>query len=130
MKLTFSIDDDVAERAGAFAHAMGKSLEQLVGEYVEQLADADQAARDVEEWRRLSRETRDRWAEEWDRLSRESHGDSKGWKFNREEIHDRYDRARRACAANSATTDDAFRFSLRSWDALTVEAGGRLRPPL
>jgi hypothetical protein len=76
MKLTFSIDDAVAERAGALARAMGKSLEQLVGEYIEQLADADQATRDVEEWRRLSRE---------------AEGDRRGWKFNREEIHDRYD---------------------------------------
>ena len=28
-------------------------------------------------------------AAEFERLSRLAHGDSKGWKFNREEIHDR-----------------------------------------
>ena len=57
---------------------MGKSLRQLVRDYIAQLADADQAERDVAEFRRLSREAQ---------------GDGRGWKFNREEIYDRYDRA-------------------------------------
>lgn len=93
MKLTIPVDDAVAERVRGRARAMGKSLRQVVRDYIAQLADADQAARDVEDWRRLSREARNCWADDWDRLSREAQGDSRGWKFDREEIHDRYDRA-------------------------------------
>ena len=79
MNLTLSVDEAVVERARERARAMGKSLNQVMREYLEQLAGA---------------KTPDRWAEEWDRLSREAQGDSKGWKFNRDEIYDR-DAARR-----------------------------------
>jgi hypothetical protein len=79
MNLTLSIDETVVERARERARAMGKSLNQMMREYLEQLAGDDQAARDVAEFRRLSREAR---------------GDRGGWKFDREELHDR-DLARR-----------------------------------
>jgi hypothetical protein len=72
---------------GAHAHTIGRSLEQLVLDYI-RLADADQAARDLAEFRRLSREARERWAERWERLSGEAQGSSRSWKFNREEIYD------------------------------------------
>ena len=56
------------------AEALGTSVNQLVREYLEQLAgkadpDADAA--------------------EFERLSRIAQGDSKVWKFNREELHER-----------------------------------------
>jgi fructoselysine-6-P-deglycase FrlB-like protein len=101
MKLTIPVDDTVAEQARERARAMGKSLEQLVVEYIEQLADADQAARDVEDGPRLSREARNCWAHDWDRLSREAQDDSRGWKFDREEIPDRYEARRRTESGDS-----------------------------
>ena len=53
---------------------MGKSVNQLVREYLEQLAGKSDPAS---------------IASEFARLSRQAKGNSKGWKFNREEIHER-----------------------------------------
>ena len=74
MNLTLSIDDRLLEEAREVARSMGTSVNQLVREYLEQLTRRDQAQRDVDELRRLSEE---------------SEGRSKGWKFDREEIHRR-----------------------------------------
>lgn len=74
MNITLSIDDEVIHRARQRADALGTSVNQLVREYLEQLAGKRDAAIR---------------AEEFARLSLLSHGDSKGWKFNREEIHER-----------------------------------------
>ena len=74
VNVTFSVDKDLIREARHRAEAMGKSLNQLIREYIEQLA----GKRDPEEA-----------AAEFERLFRESPGDSKGWKFNREEIHER-----------------------------------------
>jgi hypothetical protein len=52
---------------------MHKSLDQVIREYLEQLAGQDQAERDAEEFRRLSGQGRP----------------DSDWKFNRDEIHDR-----------------------------------------
>jgi len=38
MNITLSVDEKIAERARATAQAMGKSLNQMVREYLEQLA--------------------------------------------------------------------------------------------
>ena len=74
MNITLSVDDEVIRRARQQAEVLGTSVNQLVRNYLEQLAGRrDPLAR----------------AEEFARLSRLSHGDSKGWKFNREEIHER-----------------------------------------
>jgi len=74
MNITLSIDDEVIRRARRQAEALGTSVNQLVRGYLEQLAGVrDPAA----------------IAEEFARLSRLSHGNSRGWKFNREEIHER-----------------------------------------
>lgn len=78
MNLTLSVDGAVLEKARERARAMGTSVNQLVRDYLEQLAGNDRVERDMEEWRRLSAEAT---------------GDRGGWKFNREEIYDRYDRA-------------------------------------
>ena len=53
---------------------MGKSLNQLIREHLEELTSLDDAERDVEELRRLSDE---------------GGGRSQGWKFDRDEIHER-----------------------------------------
>ena len=53
---------------------MGTSVNQLVREYLEQLSGKSDPERD---------------ADEFERLSRASRGNSRGWKFNREELHER-----------------------------------------
>jgi hypothetical protein len=74
MNLTLSVDERTAARARKRAQAMGKSLNQLVREYLERLGGSDDAPQDVEELRRLSLEGR---------------GRSRGWRFNRDELHER-----------------------------------------
>lgn len=75
MNLTLSVDERTVERARDTARAMGKSLNQLVREYLEQLAGRDQIERDIAEFRELSNQHDGR--------------SPIGWKFNREEIYDR-----------------------------------------
>ncbi len=53
---------------------MGKSVNQLVREYLEQLAGKSDLKALVAEF---------------EELSRNPQGNSRGWKFNREEIHER-----------------------------------------
>lgn len=74
VNVTLSIDDEVVGRARRKAEAMGTSVNQLVREYLEQLAGNAQGAE---------------IAAEFERLSRESRGHRRGWKFNREELHER-----------------------------------------
>ncbi|MDQ3259815.1 MAG: DUF6364 family protein [Pseudomonadota bacterium] len=70
MNITLSVDEKIAERARATAQAMGKSLNQMVREYLEQLAGRATLDAEVEELRRTS-----------------GQGNSNGWKFDREEIY-------------------------------------------
>jgi Family of unknown function (DUF6364) len=74
MNITLSVDDEVVHRARRRAEAIGTSINQLVRDYLEQLAGKTDPNAD---------------AEEFERLSRASQGDSRGWKFNREELHAR-----------------------------------------
>ena len=74
MNITLSVDERLVRRARKNADAMGKSLNQLVREYLERPAGSDDAERDVAELRRLSRESR---------------GRIRGWRFNRDELHER-----------------------------------------
>ena len=74
MNVTFSIDDEVILRARRRAEALGTSVNQLVWEYLEQLAGKSDPNED---------------AVEFERLSKRAHGDSRGWKFNREILHGR-----------------------------------------
>jgi hypothetical protein len=53
---------------------MGKSLKQVVREYLEELAAGGEA---------------EAWTAEFDRLSQRIHGHSRGWSFHRQEIHAR-----------------------------------------
>jgi hypothetical protein len=74
MNITLSVDEDVIGRARQRAESLGTSVNQLVRDYLEQLAGKSNAEED---------------AAEFERLSRLSGGRSKGWKFNREELHER-----------------------------------------
>lgn len=74
MNITLSIDEKVAEEARKVAQAMGKSLNQLVRDYLEQLTRQSEAQEEMEELRRLSQESK---------------GHSRGWRFDREELHGR-----------------------------------------
>ncbi len=71
MNITLSIDENVVARARKRAEALGKSLNQLIRDYLQTLAD-DDPERSIEEFKRLS-----------------GRGNSRGWRFNRDEIHDR-----------------------------------------
>ena len=74
VNLTLSVDDDVVQKARRNAEAMGKSVNQLVREYIERLAGNSDLDAAVTEFRELTRKAK---------------GNSRGWKFNREEIHER-----------------------------------------
>ena len=74
MNVTLSIDDRLVARARKKAEAMGKSLNQVIRDYLERLTGADDPDREIEELAHLSRAGR---------------GRSRGWKFNRDELHER-----------------------------------------
>lgn len=72
MNLTLSIDEQTVSRARKKAAALGKSLNQLIRDYLQSLTGGDDAERSIEEFRRLS-----------------GQGNSRGWRFDRDEIHAR-----------------------------------------
>jgi hypothetical protein len=74
MKVSLSIDDETLYEVRRRAEALGTSANQLIREYLEQFA---------------GRNNRAEAAEEFMRLSRLSHGDFQGWKFSRDELHER-----------------------------------------
>lgn len=74
MNITLSVPDEIVRNARRNANAMGKSVNQLVREYLERLAGNQDREALISEFRELSAKPL---------------GDSKGWKFNREEIHER-----------------------------------------
>ena len=72
MNLTLSVDEQLVARARKKANALGKSLNQLMRDYLQKLAGEDDPERSIEEFKQLS-----------------GHGHSRGWRFNRDEIHER-----------------------------------------
>ncbi len=74
MNLTRSVAEEIVKAARRRAEAMGTSVNQLVREYLEQLAGKPDRTALVAEFRELTRT---------------ASGNSRGWKFNREEIHER-----------------------------------------
>ena len=74
MNVTFSLDDQLVTRARKKAEALGKSLNQLIRDYLQTVAGGDDPERSIEEFTRLS-----------------GRGHSRGWHFNRDEIHSRQD---------------------------------------
>jgi len=74
MNITLSIDERVAEQARQAAMAMGKSLNQAVREYLEQLAGRAQLEAEIAEFLESTARTP---------------GRLNGWKFNRDELQRR-----------------------------------------
>lgn len=74
MNLTLAVDDQVAQEARRVAESLGKSLNQMVREYLESLSRGDSTERDIAEFIELSKS---------------GGGQRRGWKFNREELYDR-----------------------------------------
>lgn len=74
MNITLSVDERVAERARRAAQAMGKSLNQAVRDYLEQLAGAAQREAEVQAF---------------EASARASPGRLHGWRFDRDEANAR-----------------------------------------
>ena len=74
MNITLSVDERIAEEARRAAAAMGKSLNQAVRDYLEQLAGRAQMESDLQAFRASAQDTP---------------GRLNGWKFDREESHRR-----------------------------------------
>lgn len=72
MTLNISIDEQLARQAQQVAESRGMSLDQLIRRYLQDLTRPPSAEEDIAELRRLS-----------------GRGDSQGWRFNRDEIHER-----------------------------------------
>ncbi len=74
MNLTLSIDERIVKKARRAAASIGMSLNQAVRRFLEDLAGDDSADKDITEM---------------DDLSARSGGRSRGWRFDRDEIHER-----------------------------------------
>lgn len=72
MNITLSIDEKIAKEARKVANEMGTSLNQLIRDHLELLTKKNQSDSDLEEFVSLS-----------------GKGDSAGWKFDRDELHER-----------------------------------------
>lgn len=72
VNLTLSVDEQLVARAREKADALGTSLNQLIRDYLQKIAGDDDPERSIEELKRLS-----------------GTGHSRGWRFNRAEIHER-----------------------------------------
>jgi antitoxin component of RelBE/YafQ-DinJ toxin-antitoxin module len=74
MNITLSIDERVADSARKAAQAMGKSLNQAVRDYLEQLAGGQQIEAETAAFEQSARSTP---------------GRLKGWRFDRDEANRR-----------------------------------------
>lgn len=72
VNVTLSLDDRLVARARKKAEALGKSLNQVIRDYLERLAGGDDPERSIEEFERLS-----------------GRGNSRGWRFDRDDLHGR-----------------------------------------
>lgn len=72
MNITLAIDETLAARARKKAEALGKSLNQLIRDYLQSITADDESEKWIEEFRSLS-----------------GKGRLNGWRFNRDEIHER-----------------------------------------
>jgi replicative DNA helicase len=72
MNLTLSLDEQLVARARERADALGKSLNQMIRDYLQKMAGGGDPEESIREFRRLS-----------------GRGHSRGWRFNRDEIHER-----------------------------------------
>lgn len=74
MNITLSVDEQVAQRAREAAQKMGKSLNQMVRDYLEQLAGGSRREQ--------------LWAQ-FEARCLQSPAQLKGWRFNRDEANER-----------------------------------------
>ena len=74
MNITLSVDEKIVERARKAANSMGSSLNQVIREFLEELAGGKSATEEIREVKKLSAKAK---------------GRSRGWKFDRDEIHER-----------------------------------------
>lgn len=74
MNFILSVDERLIKQAYKVAQSRGKSLNQLICDYLETLVSEEDAQQDMAELRRLS-------------LNGQGH--SGGWRFNREDTHER-----------------------------------------
>ncbi|MGB4115228.1 MAG: DUF6364 family protein [Polaromonas sp.] len=74
MNITLSIDEQIAQRAREAAQKMGKSLNQAVRDYLEQLAGSPQRG---QQW------------EQFETRCLQSPAKLDGWRFNRDEANER-----------------------------------------
>jgi hypothetical protein len=72
VNITLSVDEQLVARARKRADALGKSLNQLIRDYLQKLVGGDNPEQSIKEFRRLS-----------------GKGHSCGWRFNRNQIHER-----------------------------------------
>ena len=72
MNVTLSIDEQLVARARKKADALGKSLNQLIRDYLQKLAGGDDPEQNIKEFKKLS-----------------GRGHSRGWRFDRDQIHER-----------------------------------------
>ena len=74
MNLTLAIDEKLAEEARKAAQSMGMSLNQAVRVYLERLAGREQLEAELQAF---------------EQSARRSPGRRMGWKFDRDELHER-----------------------------------------
>ena len=72
MNITLAIDDRLVEKARRKADATGTSLNQIVRDQIQKYVGEDDPASAIDEFLKLSVEA-----------------NSQGWRFNRDEIHER-----------------------------------------
>lgn len=77
MNITLSVDEKIAAEARKAARSVGKSLNQLVREYLETLSRRGNVQNEIDEFVLLSQQAEGRMG---------------AWKFDREEAHDRGER--------------------------------------
>lgn len=72
MNITLSVDEKIVTEARKVAASMGKSLNQIIREDLERLTHKNNRNSALEELKALTKQ-----------------GNSHGWKFNRDELHER-----------------------------------------
>jgi len=72
VNITLSIEEQLVARARKKAEALGKSLNQVIRDYLQGLAGGDDPQRSIEEFKQIS-----------------GRGNSRGWRFDRDELHER-----------------------------------------
>jgi len=75
MNVTLTVDEEVMRKARKQAEAMGTSVNQLIRDYLASFTSHHSNGAQL--------------AQEYMELLRTSQGNSRGWKFNREELHER-----------------------------------------